>query len=426
MVVMTGAEAYAEKFERCLDQTLFPRLDARDQEYVRSLAARHRFTYQELKQVSEAALDLRMWRVTPLREWWRRQEAGLTLASRPLKKELFRRLRGWLQELRREAPEYPEGGLERPRHHSLELAAERSDKKLLGLCPVASDETVCCGLRTLDAVESCGFGCSYCAVQTFYGDRVVFDADLRRKLRILELDPNRFYHIGTGQSSDALMWGNRHGMLDALCELADNSPNVVLELKTKSSNVAYFLGRRLPRNLVLSWSLNPPAIIRNEEHFTAGLEERLAAARRVADSGVKVAFHCHPILHYQGWREDYLELARQVVGRFADDEVLFLSFGSLTLIKPVIRAIRRRGVESKVLQAELVAGAKGKLSYPEPLKKEMFRHLYRSFAPWHGRVFMYLCMEEAPCWHATFGFAYPSNAQFEADFGRQLRVKLGM
>ncbi|MCP3958926.1 MAG: hypothetical protein GY719_13825 [bacterium] len=426
MIAMNAAEAYAEKFERCQGGTLFPQLDPRDQEFVRSLAARHRFSHQELKQVSEAALDLRMWRETPLREWWQRQEDGLALTSRPLKKELFRRLRGWLGELRSEAAEYPEGGLEKPRQHSLELAAGRSDKKIMGLCPVASEETVCCNLRTLDAVESCGFGCSYCTIQTFYGDRVVFDADLRRKLSALELDPERFYHVGTGQSSDALMWGNRHGILDALCEFAEKSPNVVLELKTKSKNVAYFLGRPLPRNLVLSWSLNPPAVIRNEEHFTAGLDERLAAARRVADKGVKVAFHCHPILHYKGWRADYRDLARRALDRFDPDEVLFLSFGSLTFIKPVIRAVRQRGRESKILQAELVPGAKGKLSYPEPLKKEMFRHLHRSFAPWHGRVYMYLCMEEASYWHSTFGFAYPSNEQFEADFGREARAKIGM
>ena len=39
---------------------------------------------------------------------------------------------------------------------------------------------------------------------------------------------------------------------------------------------------------------------------------------------------------------------------------------------------------------------------------------------------MYLCMEEASYWHSTFGFAYPSNEQFEADFGLQMRAKLGM
>ncbi len=424
---MTAAETYTEKFERCQGQTLFPQLDPRDQEDVRRLAARHRFTLQELRLLSEAAMDLRMWRETPLPRWWQRQEAGLTLPPRQLKKELFRRLRSWLEELRSEAPEYPEQGLEKPRHHSLELVAERSEKKkILGACPVASEATVCCGLQTLDAVENCGFGCAYCAVQTFYGDRIVFDADLKQKLRDLELDTDRFYHIGTGQSSDALMWGNRHGILDALCDFAESTSNVVLELKTKSANVAYFLDRRPPRNLILSWSLNPPAVIRNEEHFTADLEQRLAAARRVADRGVKVAFHCHPMLHYRGWRADYRDLARQVTGRFSDDEVLFVSFGSLTFIKPVIRAVRQRGLESKVLQAELVRGAKGKLSYPLALKQEMFDHIHRAFAPWHGRVFMYLCMEEAPCWHSTFGFAYPSGSSFEADFHRQLRAKLGM
>ena len=66
----------------------------------------------------------------------------------------------------------------------------------------------------------------------------------------------------------------------------------------------------------------------------------------------------------------------------------------------MIRAIRRRGWSSKILQTELAAGAKGKLSPPEPLKKKMFRHLYQSFAPWNGRVFMYLCMEEACTWHS--------------------------
>jgi len=115
-------------------------------------------------------------------------------------------------------------------------------------------------------------------------DRAVFDADLRQKLRDLELEADRFYHIGTGQSSDSLMWGNRHGILDALCEFAADRPNVLLELKTKSANVAYFLDRPVPANVVLSWSLNTPVVIRNEEHFTAGLEKRLAAARRVADA----------------------------------------------------------------------------------------------------------------------------------------------
>ena len=47
----------------------------------------------------------------------------------------------------------------------------------------------------------------------------------------------------------------------------------------------------------------------------------------------------------------------------------------------------------------------------------MFRTMYRAFAPWHGRVFMYLCMEKATIWDQAFGWRYASNDEFERAFG---------
>jgi spore photoproduct lyase len=176
--------------------------------------------------------------------------------------------------------------------------------------------------------------------------------------------------------------------------------------------------------VVLSWSLNTPTIIDNEEHFTASLGDRLAAARQVADRGVRVAFHFHPIVYYDNWRRDYRSVAGKVLSDFVNDEVLFISFGSVTLIKPVIRAIRRRGRPTKMLQMELTTGAKGKLSYPNSLKKRLFSEVYQTFTPWHDTVFMYLCMESTELWESTFGRTYPSNEVFELDFGCQVFKKI--
>lgn len=416
---------YAEKLARYEEETSLPQLGAEERQGLAGLALRHRFTFQELKLTSEAAVDMKAWNETPLLAWWSEQASDLDLRGRELKKELFRRLERRLGELRRQPNHYPAEGLRKPHDHKLQLVAEeREGKNVFGMCPVASEETVCCNLRTIDAVESCGFGCSYCTIQTFYGDRVVFDSRLREKLQGIDLDPDRFYHIGTGQSSDSLIWGNREGLLDALFHFARSRPNVLLELKTKSKNVDYLLQNDVPRNVVVSWSLSTPTLIANEEHFTASLEERLTAARRFADSGGRVAFHFHPIIHYDEWAEDYRDVVDRVLSGFDPSEVLFLSFGSLTFIKPVVKAIRRRAWESKILQAELVPTAKGKLSYPEELKKELFSHLYGLFQPWHSKVFMYLCMEEARFWTSTFGRVYASNEEFEADFGRAVRAKL--
>ena len=220
------------------------------------------------------------------------------------------------------------------------------------------------------------------------------------------------------------MWGNQHGQLDALCGFARSRANVLLEFKTKSRNVAYFQRAEIPPNVVLSWSLNAPVIIRDEEHFTATLEQRLDAARQVADLGIKVAFHFHPLVHFQGWEADYSQVARQMMDRFTPEEVVFVSFGTMTFIKPVLKAIRERAWTSKVTQMELVPGAKGKLSYPAPVKRALFGHLYQVLEPWHARVFFYLCMERADLWHATFGRAYDSNESFAADLARHVRAKL--
>jgi spore photoproduct lyase len=244
------------------------------------------------------------------------------------------------------------------------------------MCPVASPRTVCCNLRTIDAVENCSFGCSYCAVQTFYHDHIAFDEHLARKLEAISLDPDRFYHIGTGQSSDALAWGNKHGMLDALFEFAAAHPNILLEFKTKSDNVRYIIENDTPDNIVCSWSLNTPVIIDNEEHFTARLEARLDAARRVADRGVRVAFHFHPMVYYDGWREDYTGVARRIIDSFDATEVAFMSLGSVTLTKPVIKKIRELGNPTRILQMELVSDPHGKLTYPDAVKVEMFQAMH--------------------------------------------------
>lgn len=283
----------------------------------------------------------------------------------------------------------------------------------MGYCPVASQRTRCCNLLTLDAVENCGFGCSYCGIQAFYNDREIhFDSRFADKLNALDLDPERIYHIGTGQSSDSLMWGNRFGVLDALMDFARRHPNVILELKTKSKNIAYLLKNPIPGNVICTWSLNPSRIIENEEHLTAPLDERLAAARRAADRGIIVGFHFHPMVHYADWKADYADLFARVESGFKPAEVALVSLGTLTFTKSVIRRIRNGGFKTRILQMPLTE-SDGKLSYPDEIKLELFSHAYGSFAAWKDRVFFYLCMENQRLWRPVFGFEYPSNQVFE-------------
>lgn len=410
---MNKRQSYAEKFLRIEEQTLLGRLPADQREFVHRQALVYRFSKQELRQLSEIGVDLNQWNETSIMGAWPDAPA----ANLPPKKRralVVGALREYADALRAKPKEYCVAvDLAGSGQYRIRSGVREGGRLGLGLCPVASPRTRCCNLLTLDAAENCGFGCSYCSIQSFYhDDEIHFDSRFADKLEALKLDPERTYHIGTGQSSDSLMWGNRFGVLDALMDFAERHPNVILELKTKSKNVAYFLRRPIPSNVVCTWSLNPPAVIRNEEHRTAPLKERLHAARRVADRGILVGFHFHPMVQYSGWKQDYSDLFSRVTEGFDPSEAALVSLGTLTFTRSVIRQIRDAGFHTRILQMPLTE-SDGKLSYPDAIKLQLFRHAYEGLAAWHERVFFYLCMENQRLWRPVFGFEYPSNQAFE-------------
>jgi spore photoproduct lyase len=219
------------------------------------------------------------------------------------------------------------------------------------------------------------------------------------------------------------MWGNKNGVLDDLIDFAIKHPNVMLEFKTKSDNIAYLLERTLPPNLLFTWSLNPQTIIDNEEHLTASLDRRLHAAKRLADKGCLVGFHFHPMIHFKGWEDEYTTIFERLLNDFNPQSVALISLGTLTFIKPVMKQIRQREFKSKILQIPLVE-ANGKLSYPLETKKKLFSFAYQALKPWHGKVFFYLCMEDHSLWDDVFGYEYPTNESFEMDMKLHYMAKI--
>jgi len=397
--------SYRDKFNQAITNTFFSKLPLNEQKFIEEKSYHFKFSLQEIKQIINIARDLEMWNEPTLEKIFPEHDQ---------RKVVFARLRKSYEAIRDKKNSYDGFELKNiPKEQKFTFKVAEKQGFGLGLCPVASEKTRCCNLLTLDAVESCGFDCSYCSIQSFYNQNTItFDSSFKDKLLNLNLDKNKTYHIGTGQASDSLMFGNREGILDALFEFAFANPHVILEFKTKSDNIKYFLENDCPKNILLTWSLNTPTIIENEEHLTASLDKRINAARKVANKGIKVGFHFHPIVEYEGYLEEYKEVYERLLNTFESSEVALVSFGTLTFIKPVIKQLRNREFRTKITQIPHV-DASGKTSYPDTTKEEMFKHAYESFKPWHHKVFFYLCMEEHQMWAKTFGYQYATNNDFE-------------
>ncbi len=403
-----------DKLSNFRDSSIWRALTPENRECIERCSTQLNLSHQNIKQIIDIARDFEMWGEKKLCDLDIEFTENSTLKQQQQK--FIKTVKAVWENLKTEPNSYkeftPHSDFVTPQ---LEELKEDSSRTILGKCPVASPKTRCCNLQTLDAVINCGYDCSYCSIQSFYsGGKVFFDKDLKSKLASLEIDPKKKYHIGTGQSSDSLLWGNRDGILESLNSFARDNQNVILELKTKSKNIDWLLNNDYSKNIITTWSLNPQTIIDNEEHLTVSLNERLNAAEKIAAKGRLVGFHFHPMVIYENYKVEYGALFEEIQKRFEPSQVALISFGTLTFIKPVLKKLRKRDFRSKILQMPL-EDAEGKFSYPYSTKKEMFSFAYQSFKDWHHSLYFYMCMEDISLWSDVFGVEYRDNDEFEND-----------
>ena len=385
-------------------------------------------SFQQRRMLREEAMDLALWnlpgRDCDIRTIWPEE---YDRSSKNEVRRIFTRVMAHLSELRKSPvdystfnPDYDFRG-RKPDINTDFLSPDR----IMGRCPCPRDgeQTRCCNLKTLDAVQQCAFACAYCSIQSFYSQNEIrVLSDLKQHLDNMVLEEGT-WHIGTGQSSDSLLLGDDYGTLTALKAFAEKHPDVIVELKTKSARTDW-ISMDLPRNIVSTWSLNAETPAAKEEHLAATPEARIKAARACADAGHPVGFHIHPMVFFEGWEKEYKNLVMALCDNIDPENAVMVGIGTLTFTKQNLRALRESGRPTRVTQMPLSLIA-GKFSYDPETKKKMFSYLYNCFPQdWKDKVFFYLCMEDPSLWEPCLGRSYSCNADFEADMKRHYFAKL--
>ncbi|MGQ9801786.1 MAG: radical SAM protein [Candidatus Saccharicenans sp.] len=294
-------------------------------------------------------------------------------------------------------------------------------KSFIRPCP-CTPGSVGCGYWTIDLDLNCPFDCSYCILQQYLNWQPLTVAVNRDELRVelesfFQRKAGGIIRLGTGELADSL----------ALDELSENSIFLVeafrgrdqfwLELKSKSDYIQPLLEIRPADNVVLSWSLNPEAIIASEEKGTARLGERLQAAARAAGHGYRVGFHFDPILHYPGWRADYEALVAEIFRLAPAEAISWVSLGSLRFPAALLPVARRRFPHSRIYELEFIRSAEGKYRYPRPVRLWLYQELAEMLAAYRLEDKIYLCMESEEVWRVflekikrgrrNFAFPFP-------------------
>lgn len=302
----------------------------------------------------------------------------------------------------------------------LYLTAQRG--RFIRDCPGATSRNVasqlCCGYMIVDMIYNCDYDCTYCYLQnyvnapylTVYANvEPLFD----ELATLLRARAPQLVRIGSGEFSDSLSLDPLTGFSQLLIPFLRQFPNVLFEFKTKSDLVEQLLPLDPQGRAMVSWSLNPEAVVQREEHKTANLAARLRAAQRCRDAGYKIGVHFDPLLYYPGWEADYEPFVGQVFRALAPAEITYMSMGSLRFAPPLKKVVQARFPKSQIMTAELFPGADGKMRYFKPLRTAMYAKMLgwiRQYAP---GLPLYLCMESHEIWQRVFGTAPTCNTALE-------------
>lgn len=293
-------------------------------------------------------------------------------------------------------------------------------------CPGHSPGLSCCNYFVLNFGQQCDLDCSYCYLQSFLNNRVMtlytnLDKALEELKNLGKSMSKHQMRVGTGEVVDSLSLDPVTLFSHDLIEFFKDYPNWTLEFKTKTNYVQQFLKQEHAKNVIVSWSINPQAIIDSEEKGTASLEERLSAAEECLKHGYKIAFHIDPMIWTPAWKEQYFDLAKQIHQRFNPSQMPYMSIGALRFQPEQRHLMRERfGMKNHVTRAEMFVAKDGKLRYPQNLREEMFQALKREFLRLSPQWKIFFCMEMPETWIEVEGSSPFKNEQIKDLFDTQV------
>jgi len=291
-------------------------------------------------------------------------------------------------------------------------------------CPGTHQDYLCCNYWVINAQVNCPLDCSYCVLQGYLNFPLLtiycnIETIAERIDALARAHPQRLFRIGTGELTDSLA-------LDAITEFNErlirgvNAPNVILEFKTKTAQIEH-----LPSveggKMMLSWSVNPLAVIQKQEHKTDSLEKRLSSARRAIEKGYRLGFHFDPILEVANWESAYETLLKELTQAVQEKDIYWISLGSLRFPAASKTVMESRFPQSGIFSAgEFIRGSDGKLRYPRTIRTDIYKKIMNSLRGAWPDVFVYFCMENQTVWNQVMGWAPENNEHLEYLFHENL------
>ncbi|OHB71814.1 MAG: hypothetical protein A2V70_01330 [Planctomycetes bacterium RBG_13_63_9] len=204
--------------------------------------------------------------------------------------------------------------------------------------------------------------------------------------------PTAFY---LGKLQDGLALDPLTGYSRQIIPFFAGHPMARLTLLTKSADVTNLLDLDHRGHSILSWTLNPEAVVEAFEPNTPSLDERIHAMEACARVGYPVRAVVMPIIPLPEWESIYGEFLSGVLGRVRLSRI---TLGSICSYPQAMCLTEQKLGRDNPISAQLDRKRHGKLDgrtrFPRELREKVYRHLLDQIQRLTPDLEVGLCLEE--------------------------------
>lgn len=155
-------------------------------------------------------------------------------------------------------------------------------------------------------ILNCIYNCEYCYLKGMYNSaNIVIFVNIEDYFKDILKHKNEKLYICISYDSDLLALENITGFTRDWIEFAEKNLDILIEVRTKSSNYESISDMRIPQNVILAWTLSPDEIIKRYEHRTPSLNSRLQSIKLANSKGIKIRISIEPVIKIKDFENVY-------------------------------------------------------------------------------------------------------------------------
>ncbi|MFL0250517.1 radical SAM protein [Clostridium neuense] len=206
------------------------------------------------------------------------------------------------------------------------------------------------------SILNCMYGCQYCYLRGLYqsGNIVIFVNIEDFITRAMQESTNKKIYLCVSYDSDLLAFEKITGFVKRWIEAAIKNKNLLIEVRTKSTNFKAVKDLYIPNNVIFAWTILPNEVIEKYELKVPSLSERLEDVKLAIEKGVQVRLSIEPIMKIDNFKEIYKKFVCDIFKVINGSKIRDINIGTFRVKNEHLKRMRKLNPYSNIFAHEFI------------------------------------------------------------------------